>query len=143
MIINFHELDKKVDLQFSVIVTKDQKGFVYVKHQNRNTWEIPGGHIEAGESALDAANRELIEETAAKDYTIQEVCLYSVTIEDRTTYGGLFYAEISSYHSSLEFEISEVQSFEHIPTDLTYPKIQPLLLNKVVSVLFNELNLSN
>ena len=74
MIINFHELNNSENLKFSVIFAIDQDGFVYVRHQDRSTWEMPGGHIEAGETALEAANRELIEETGAKGFKIVEIC---------------------------------------------------------------------
>ena len=135
MRVNFHDVGDSKNLKFSVIFATDQDGFVYVRHQDRSTWEIPGGHIEAGETALEAANRELIEETGAKDFNIVEVCNYSVTVSDTTRYGGLFFAEINSYTDSLDFEIAEVKSFKNMPSDLTYPKIQPLLFDKVMSSL--------
>lgn len=131
MNINFHGLDITQSLKYSVIVAVDQRGFVFVRHQDRTTWEIPGGHIEAGETALEAAKRELFEETGAAEFSLLEVCNYSVTVGDSTTYGGLFFAEIQSYCGSLKFETAEVKSFKSMPSNLTYPAIQPLLLNKV------------
>ena len=135
MIVNFYDAGNSKNLKFSVIFATDENGFVYVRHQDRSTWEMPGGHIEAGETALEAAHRELIEETSAKDFNIIEVCNYSVTVGDSTTYGGLFFAEINSYTDSLDFEIAEVKSFKNMPSDLTYPEIQPLLFDKVLSKL--------
>jgi 8-oxo-dGTP diphosphatase len=133
MEVNFHSLDDSVNLKFSVIVARDESGFVFVKHQSRDTWEIPGGHIEAGETPAEAAKRELKEETGAHNFSISEVCNYSVRIDDSISYGRLFFAEISDYTGNLEFEIEKVKSFAGIPSNLTYPKIQPFLFDEVVN----------
>ena len=69
-------------LKFAVIIAKTNNKWVFCKHRERNTYEIPGGHREAGESILDAAKRELYEETGAIAYTLQPVCVYSVTAPD-------------------------------------------------------------
>jgi len=133
MIVDFHELDNSVTLTVSVIVSIDKRGFVFVKHTNRDTWEIPGGHIEAGETAAEAATRELKEETGALNFTISEICNYSVSVDDSISYGRLFFAEIKDYTGTLDFEINEVQSFSNIPKNITYPEIHPLLFDKVVT----------
>jgi len=133
MIVSCHELDDSVTLKISVIVARDNRGFVFVKHQNRDTWEIPGGHIEAGETATEAAIRELKEETGALNFTISEICNYSVSVDDSISYGRLFFAEISDYSGSLDFEIDSVESFVEIPENLTYPNIHPFLFDKVVN----------
>lgn len=57
----------EVDSDFSVIVALDQAGCVALVRQWRypwaeSSWELPAGHLEAGESGLDAARRELQEE---------------------------------------------------------------------------------
>lgn len=133
MIVSCHELDDSVTLKISVIVARDNRGFVFVKHQNRDTWEIPGGHIEAGETATEAAIRELKEETGALNFTISEICNYSVSVDDSISYGRLFFAEISDYSGSLDFEIDSVESFVEIPENLTYPNIHPFLFDKLVN----------
>jgi 8-oxo-dGTP diphosphatase len=133
MVVDFQDLDDSLCFQFSVILAKDKNGFVYVQHQDRDTWEIPGGHIEAGETALEAAHRELKEETGALDYELQVVCDYSVNIDNTITYGRIFFAEIKRYSGSLDFEIDQVHSFGKMPDNLTYPLIQPLLFQEVLS----------
>jgi len=65
-------------LKFAVIISKYKGHWVFCKHRERNTYEIPGGHRENGEAIFDTANRELREETGAKVYTIAPVCVYSV-----------------------------------------------------------------
>lgn len=84
-------------LKFAVIVAQSNGKWVFCKHKERDTYECPGGHREAGEAIDDTAKRELCEETGAIDYTIQPVSVYSVTSPDsfdgKETFGKLFYAE--------------------------------------------------
>lgn len=54
-----------------------------VKHKERDTYEIPGGHREPEETVDFAAERELVEETGAKEYTIKPIAIYSVTGKTR------------------------------------------------------------
>ncbi len=137
MEIKFYNLDSDKDLKYSVIISKDSNGFVFVKHRDRNTWEIPGGHIEQNETSIEAAKRELKEEAGASVFSIKEVCDYSLTRDDSINFGRLFYAEIKDYSESLEHEIVEVGSFQVIPKELTYPQIQPYLFEEVL----NRLNI--
>ena len=42
------------------------KGLVLVVNQNRNSWSLPKGHLDAGEGPLAAARREIYEESGVK-----------------------------------------------------------------------------
>ncbi|MDF2473300.1 MAG: hydrolase [Anaerocolumna sp.] len=52
-------------LKFAVIAARYQEKWIFCRHKERVTWEIPGGHREVGEDILDTARRELYEETGA------------------------------------------------------------------------------
>ena len=76
--VNFYdEVDDSL-LEFAVIISKSNGKWVFCKHKERDTFEVPGGHRETGEKIEDTAVRELKEETGAVDFNIKPVCVYSV-----------------------------------------------------------------
>ena len=104
-----------------------------MRHRERITWEIPGGHIEPGETADDAARRELYEETGAAKYHIASICDYSVTMGGDTKHGRLYAAAIKALGILPESEIAETKCFDVLPENLTYPDIQPALLARYLN----------
>jgi ADP-ribose pyrophosphatase YjhB (NUDIX family) len=48
------------------VVTND-RGDVLVVNQHGTSWSLPKGHIDGGENALDAAKREIYEESGIRD----------------------------------------------------------------------------
>lgn len=79
MAVRFYESVSDALLQFAVIIAMHKGQFVFCQHRDRTTLEIPGGHREPGEAIEVTASRELQEETGATDFSIQPVCVYSVT----------------------------------------------------------------
>ena len=82
-----------------MIIAKTEGKWVFCRHRERDTYEIPGGHREPGETVLEAARRELQEETGATTFDIKPICVYSVkgkTKVNKTdadiSYGMLYYA---------------------------------------------------
>ena len=133
MKVSFHEIgsiDENL-LGFVVIRANYQDKWVFVRHKERETWEMPGGHIEDGESIIEAARRELYEESGAVEFEIEAVCDYSVTKDEGTTYGRVFSSKIIELGKLPEMEIGEVGLFDDMPAKLTYPYI----LNELFRVL--------
>lgn len=129
--IRFYETAADECLQFAVIVSVFQGQYVFCKHKDRDTWEIPGGHREPGESIVDAARRELYEETGALEYVLKPVCVYAVTTSDaRESLGMLFFADIKRFEAELRHEIEKIALMDRPPQKWTYPHIQPYLLKE-------------
>lgn len=139
--INFYDLNTIEDskLLFAVIMTRYKNQWIYVRHKDRQTLEIPGGHREENENINDTASRELFEETGATRFNMTPVCVYSVERDENInyteSYGQLFYSEVEELNSCLQFEISEIKLVDNIPDDLTYPLIQPFLHKRVLEFL--------
>ena len=123
-------------LKFAVIIAKNNGKWVFCKHKERETYELPGGHRENGEKIEDSARRELYEETGAVKFKLEPVCIYSVTGKNRVneegneTFGKLFFAEIESFEHELHSEIEYIEIFDEFPKEWTYPEIQPCLIEE-------------
>ncbi len=123
-------------LKFAVIIAKSDGKWVFCKHRERDTFEVPGGHREVGETILDTAKRELKEETGAAHFDIKPICVYSVkgktrvneNIEDET-FGMLYIADVFSFES-LNSEIEKIIIVDELVENWTYPLIQPKLIEE-------------
>ncbi|MFF2015026.1 NUDIX domain-containing protein [Paenibacillus sp. NPDC058177] len=114
MQVKFYDLNTIEDscLKYAVIFARYQNKSIYVKHKERDTWEIPGGRREVNEDIHETARRELYEETGALSFNIVPLLIYSNTHDNSDeSFGGLFYSE------------------------LTYPAIQPELHRRVIKEL--------
>jgi 8-oxo-dGTP diphosphatase len=119
-------------LIYSVIAARYLGSWIFVRHHQRTTFEIPGGHIEMNETPAEAAKRELMEETGAVKFTLECLSTYSVTIDNETRFGKLFLAEITEIGPVPDVsEIAEVALMKTLPDPVTYPEIQPLLFRRV------------
>ena len=134
--VKFYEQVADELLKFAVIISKTNGKWVFCKHKERNTYEVPGGHREENENILETAKRELKEETGALDFNIAPICVYSVTGKNKVnetgeeTYGMLFFADIKTFENELHSEIEKVFITDTLVENWTYPLIQPKLVEE-------------
>ncbi|MCQ5338938.1 NUDIX hydrolase [Eubacterium ventriosum] len=139
----YDKVDDKL-LKFAVIISKANGKWVFCKHKERDTYEVPGGHRENGEQIDMTAIRELQEETGAVDFTIEPVCVYSVIGKNRVNdtgeeiFGMLYYAEINKFDDELDSEMEKVVLLDELPSEWTYPLIQPKLIEKYLKTVSNS-----
>ncbi len=118
-------------LTYVVIGTREGDNWIFVRHRDRISWEMPAGHIEPGETADQAAVRELYEETGTVDSTLNYLCDYEVQVNNNTEYGRLYGAYVVSREELPEHEIGEIRFDKKLPDNLTYPEVQKVLFKKL------------
>lgn len=135
MTVKFYDEAEDSLLKFAVIVSKYNGKWVFCKHKQRETLEVPGGHREIGEKIGETAKRELYEETGAVDFKIKPICVYSVISDDidaEETFGMLYFADIKAFESELHSEIEKIYLLDDLPSEWTYPLIQPKLIDEII-----------
>lgn len=126
-----YELEELKEYKYVVVFSKHNGKLLLSRHKERSTWETQGGHIEKGETPLEAAKRELFEESGAVEYTIKPVFDYWAGDGKSWSNGMVFTAEIEELDNIPESEMAEVRKFSSLPDSLTYPGITPVLFNRL------------
>ena len=121
------ELGEAKELKFVVVLSRHRGKSLLSRHRQRETWETQGGHIEAGETPLEAARRELYEESGAVRFEIKPLFDYWAKDPRGEACGEVFLAQIEEMGGMPESEMVEVRLFDALPENLTYPNITPHL----------------
>jgi 2,3-bisphosphoglycerate-dependent phosphoglycerate mutase len=113
------------------IFARYQNKWLYGRAKSRDVYEMIGGGVKDGETPLEAAKRELYEETGTIKYTMKPVCDYRGVSRTRLLNGQLFYAEIEELGEiPKEHEMAEVKLFDTIPDKMRFPELLPVLFEK-------------
>lgn len=124
--------------KYVVVCSNHQGKWLFSRHKKRTTWETQGGHVELGETPLQAAKRELYEESGVTKADIYPVCDYKGFRGPRFSYGMVFLAVVHELGELPESEMQEVRAFEELPKNLTYPVMTPLLVEEAGKLLVEK-----
>lgn len=127
-----YDINTLQEYKFVVVLSKYKDKILLSRHKERTTWETQGGHIEPGETPLEAAKRELYEEAGAVEFEIEALCDYWAGKSDtQGANGKVFVAHITKLDSIPDSEMAEVRTFDVLPENLTYPGIAPVLFAQI------------
>ena len=117
-------------LRFVVICSFYKGHHLLSYHDDHQSWETQGGHIEDGETPEEAARRELYEESGARDAEIIPICDYYAYDSEGSANGRVYAAIIHQIGELPPNEMSRIQSFDALPDNLTYPFVTPVLFQE-------------
>lgn len=103
--------------------------WIFCRHKERKTWETPGGAVEPGETPLQAAKRELYEETGAVDFRLEPLCDYHIDGKQNGWQfqgnGQVYFAVVHTLGKLPPYsEMGEIGFFDSLPQQLTYPVLR-------------------
>ena len=117
------------ELTYVVMGASYRGEWIFVRHRERQSWEMPAGHIEPGEDPDRAAVRELYEEAGVVNSILTVKADYSVSDGRKKAMGRLYMAEVKEMEALPDHEIEEIKLSVKLPSHLTYPEVQTHLFS--------------
>lgn len=120
--------------KFTAVFARYNNKWLYCRHKDRMVFETPGGHVEPGESPLEAAKRELFEESGVVKFDIEPLFDYRVESSEGRSHGQVFYSLVHELGHLPNFEMAEIVLLDGIPRETRFPQILPVLFEHLCKI---------
>ncbi|MDF2670700.1 MAG: hydrolase [Paenibacillus sp.] len=119
--VSWFELDEVAEelIKYVVVLAHYNKAIILIRNKKNTEWELPGGKREEGESVVEAAGRELFEETGAIRFALIPFGNYTLN----GSYGMVFYADVFEFGDLPDYEIEEIRCVDTLPRGLLYGEV--------------------
>lgn len=107
------------EIKYVVMITEYQHRLMIIRNKQQKLWELPGGKRESGEELIQAASRELYEETGAIRFELSPFGVYLMN----GSYGMMFFARVTELGKLPDYEIEEIRLVEQLPDNLLYGSV--------------------
>ncbi|MGM0883439.1 MAG: NUDIX hydrolase [Bacillota bacterium] len=113
-----NEIDSNEN-RYVVMITEYHNQLIIIRNKKHKLWELPGGKREQSEDLIQAASRELYEETGAIQFELTPFGVYLMN----GSYGMMFFAKVTDLHKLPDYEIEEIMLVAKLPENLFYGPI--------------------
>ena len=117
--------------QYVLAFARYQDKWLYCRIRDEDVFGCACGHIERGETPLEAAKRELFEETGAVRFDITPAFDYAIHFRDESSHSQAFLVHIHELGELPDYEIAEIRLFDALPDKMRFPQILPVLYRRM------------
>ena len=123
------------NIHYVSLISKHQGKWVICHHKDRDVWDCPGGRIEAGETPIQAARRELYEETGAMQADFHPLYIYEILSDKGLSYGIQYFCNIQEFTALPDYEMDRIDFVNELPLgSMKTPQVHSILIQDVDSI---------